>query len=136
MITRQRFNEHVAAHNQREDFLRVWHGVPPGRPDEDKRGHWPGVYFVGHDERFVKIGSADNVVTRFRSLVASIPDGDLVPLGWIWTRVPPGARALEAALHERFAALRWRGEWFRAEPDLLRFIDAVGLPWPASDRRR
>ena len=30
---------------------------------------------------------------------------------------------LEAELHQRFNALRIRGEWFRPEPELLSFIE-------------
>jgi hypothetical protein len=42
----------------------------------------------------------------------------------------PGDVGLERKLHERFAALRMRGEWFRATPELLAFVEGASLTAP------
>ncbi len=42
----------------------------------------------------------------------------------------PGSSREEAALHERFAALRIQGEWFRADDRLLGFIDGLRYVCP------
>jgi hypothetical protein len=36
---------------------------------------------------------------------------------------------LEKELHRRFSAHRQKGEWFRPDPELLRFIDENAKPW-------
>ncbi len=42
----------------------------------------------------------------------------------------PGGAAEEAALHERFAAYRVSGEWFRVDPYLLGFIEGLSYVHP------
>lgn len=67
---------------------------------------------------FVKIGMAVDVETRFRTLLASNPfDLEMVA-------ILPGGRAIERALHLRFAAQRHRDEWFREEGELAAWIKA------------
>lgn len=67
---------------------------------------------------FVKIGMAVDVETRFRTLLASNPfDLEMVA-------ILPGGRAVERALHLRFAAQRHRDEWFREEGELAAWITA------------
>lgn len=39
----------------------------------------------------------------------------------------------ERPLQERFAALKWNREWFRAESILLEFIRDIALPFSAAD---
>lgn len=70
----------------------------------------PKVYFLRFGDR-VKIGYTGNLAQRLRAL----PHDEL--LGTI-----PGDESTEWDLHERFAHLRIKGEWFRAEPELLEFI--------------
>ncbi len=79
---------------------------------------WCYVYFVSAGDR-VKIGRATDVGRRFLTLqTAHAADLKLV-------LAIPAHAALEGAIHRRFAHLKTRGEWFRLEPDLLAFIDAV-----------
>lgn len=46
----------------------------------------------------------------------------MVSLGTKLVGAVPGDRKTERALHESFAHLRERGEWFRAEKELLDYI--------------
>lgn len=43
--------------------------------------------------------------------------------------IMPGTRALERELHERFAATRVEGEWFRPSADLFKYIKHYAY-WP------
>lgn len=78
------------------------------------------IYFVragraGH----IKIGSASDVVARIKMLQTGCPD-ELQLLGAM-----AGNAAMERRLHEQFAHLRVRGEWFEATDELLRFIQEM-----------
>jgi hypothetical protein len=65
---------------------------------------------------FVKIGMAVDVEARFRQLLATNPfDLEMVA-------ILIGGRAVERALHLRFAAQRHRDEWFREEGELAEWI--------------
>lgn len=79
-----------------------------------------GVYFVRCNE-FIKIGSANNVRSRTQGLSEGIPF-PLEPLGWVRTADREAAYALERALHKKFAAQRYRFEWFRDCPAIRAFI--------------
>lgn len=71
------------------------------------------LYFILHTRRnAVKIGYSADPAARLGGLQTSSPDR-LRLLG-----VCPGDRNDEAALHERFAHLHLRGEWFRDGPEL------------------
>jgi len=76
------------------------------------------IYFL-HDRTTgtVKIGTSTQPEQRLKNLQATIPL-DLAPL-----RIVPvtDGYMVEHALHVKFAPLRVRGEWFRAEADLLDF---------------
>lgn len=61
-----------------------------------------------------------NVKDRLKALATAHYD-ELKVLATI-TNAPAG---LEQQLHEKFAALRVRGEWFRAEPELLAYIESL-----------
>lgn len=75
------------------------------------------VYFVRSGAAGpIKIGYARDPYTRFMNLRTASPD-DVAYLGHF-----PGGIEEEHAVHERFAHLRIRGEWFRAESELLTFI--------------
>jgi hypothetical protein len=84
------------------------------------------VYFIQAGRSgAIKIGTTgmavpDALKNRIENLQIGCPD-KLVLLGTI-----PGGNDRERELHERFAHLTERGEWFRPEADLLTFIrDAV-----------
>lgn len=48
----------------------------------------------------------------------------------------PGSPQHERGLHERFAELRLHGEWFRADPRLLGFIDGMRWAFPEEQKRK
>ncbi len=76
-------------------------------------GH--AVYLIGAPG-FLKIGHNSNLETRFAGLQSSAPL-DLSLIG-----VLKGSRRLERDLHQRFAAHRLRGEWYREVPDIRDFF--------------
>ena len=74
------------------------------------------TYFVRDEDR-IKIGFTIHPNKR----MSSLQTGNYRELETI--AVVPSYMAEEHETHERFAHLRERGEWFRAEPDLLEFIE-------------
>ena len=75
----------------------------------------PSIYFL-HDGECIKIGYSANPRSRVSSLQTAC--SRLVRLlGTI-----SGSEEDEKRLHERFAHLRVRGEWFRAHSELTEFI--------------
>ena len=74
------------------------------------------VYFIRAGQGAIKIGIARDPRKRLLELQVGTSD-ELRILHTI-----PGTEDTERALHERFAHLRLRGEWFRAGFDLVRFI--------------
>src|SRR5262249_45238273 len=86
------------------------------------------VYFVRAGDA-IKIGVTRDVERRLRALAT----GSAVPLELLATL--PGGRSLEKKLHERFRRFHVRGEWFRADEVLLRYIreQAAGGPAPKPD---
>jgi hypothetical protein len=84
------------------------------------------VYFIHAPEvGRIKIGYTDGQpLARLRDLNCGSPVA-LVGLG-----IVAGTYAGERELHERFAGLRRRLEWFEAAPALLRFIRTHARPWP------
>lgn len=78
------------------------------------------VYFIqGTAIPLIKIGIANNVVSRLYSLQSGSPD----ELRLLTTQ--PGGGLVEKTLHDRFSHLRVRGEWFRPEPELIEYIESV-----------
>lgn len=75
----------------------------------------------------IKIGWSVNPWYRVHELSTGSPSGDLVI-----ARVIRGTIREERALHERFAHLRIRREWFKADPELCNFVNA--LPDPLDER--
>ncbi len=72
------------------------------------------VYFAQAGEGGpVKIGWAADVRSRISELQCGCPEILVVP------RLIDGDRRSEAWVHRKFAALRFRGEWFRFDPDML-----------------
>jgi hypothetical protein len=68
----------------------------------------------------IKIGTTTNWA---RDRISALQTGNPVEMQLIvWI---PGGEETEAAMHERFAHLRIRGEWFKPGLALLQFIDDV-----------
>jgi hypothetical protein len=91
------------------------------------------IYFIQDTAGNIKIGHANNVQGRFRSLQTAHAH-KLRLLATI-----PGSQFDERRLHKRFAAHRLGGEWFRPAPELLAFIGApeqVAPAPPAPPRKR
>jgi hypothetical protein len=83
------------------------------------------VYFA---ERagLVKIGTTGDIAARLMQLgqgVSAIKGMELTPVTLLATM--PGSRPVERAIHEMFANLRYRGEWFLLAQPLVGFIEAV-----------
>jgi hypothetical protein len=88
---------------------------------ERRRGeqNGPRVYFIRRpSDGQIKIGFSDNVGDRLVNLRAEYQE----PLDLL--TVIPGGQPEEAALHARFADIRERGEWFRATPELLAYVES------------
>jgi hypothetical protein len=82
---------------------------------------WPTsvVYFVGHREHAIKIGTTVSLKTRYGALQANSP----LKLEIFATR--PGGQDREAAYHTQFAGHRLHNEWFAPHPDILAEIDRL-----------
>jgi hypothetical protein len=76
------------------------------------------IYFV-ECGGFIKIGLTSNPKQRLANL-ANTSGPALKPL-----LVIPGTRATELKLHKKFRHLHDHGEWFRAAPELLRYIEGL-----------
>lgn len=83
----------------------------------DRGGDTSGevVYFLRAGDA-IKIGYTTNLATRQRSLETA----SAVPLELL--AFVPGDRNEEARLHREWGHLHIRGEWFRADEELLRYI--------------
>lgn len=85
------------------------------------------IYFI-QDEAvgLIKIGytGAEDADQRLRALQTGCPAG----LTLLHTM--PGSKEDERALHQRFAAARSQGEWFRPVPALLQFLLSQASPPP------
>lgn len=78
------------------------------------------LYFVAAPSvGMVKIGITDSLEQRVRGLSAQSP----VPLELLLA--VPGTTRQEAALHHRFLDEHSHGEWFRASPRLLAFVEEL-----------
>ncbi len=85
------------------------------------------VYFIlNYDSKAVKIGIAKNVGRRMASLQTSSPS-ELKLIGKIRAKSVAKARELEKSLHQTFDKYLIRGEWFKAEIDLLNYIQETLL---------
>lgn len=75
------------------------------------------VYFLkAKSLGLIKIGFSGNVAKRVSSLQTSSPD-DLLLM-----KIIKGGQKVEATLHQKFAKLRVRGEWFSPDKELVDFI--------------
>lgn len=83
------------------------------------------VYFieaVGLD--LIKIGYTSDLTERLRKLAPGCP----APLRLLGT--VPGGLEIERHYHERLAAYRSRGEWFRRSPALDAIVSGLDQPEP------
>lgn len=74
------------------------------------------VYFIRGGE-WIKIGYTRSARERIKKMVTDAP----VELKIL--HVEPGTFKIEKLYHRHFAALRTRGEWFRATDELMAFIE-------------
>lgn len=82
------------------------------------------VYFVAdRDRRYVKIGTTDDIVARFKALskMQAIPDSIVL------LKTFPGGKTLERAIHDRFKLLRSHGEWFKLESPLKEWLELEAI---------
>lgn len=102
---------------------RVARGLPARPTDEEKRAvavererktrRLRTIYFILDEERdAVKIGISGDPMGR----LASLQTGHAGRLRLVGTM--PGTRHDEKRLHQRFAGVRLRGEWFRRTPEI------------------
>jgi len=84
-----------------------------------RQGQQAFVYFILHKDA-VKIGHSVSPQTRTASIIKQMKaEEEAVVLG-----ILPESVVTEAQLHEQFADIRLgTTEWFRAEPELLEFIE-------------
>ena len=77
------------------------------------------VYVISCPLGLVKVGVAADPMPRVRNLQIGSPVPLELAAQYLMVDLP-SARAVEAALNERFAARRERGDWFRARTDEVR----------------
>jgi hypothetical protein len=92
--------------------------------------HAPVVYFIrdtGSD--LIKIGYTIDLRNRLACIQCYACSGMAEVLGYV-----PGGYEEEQSLHQRFAADRFEGEWFRPSPALLGYVasEAVDYTPPPS----
>jgi predicted GIY-YIG superfamily endonuclease len=81
------------------------------------------VYFIlNEDSNAIKIGKAKDVNKRLKTLQTSSP-AELKLIKSVQTAGEAKALELEKSLHEEFQVIRLNGEWFRAEQNLLTYIE-------------
>ena len=86
------------------------------------------VYFVATECRqFVKIGRTGQLEARLKALRNSCP------LRLDVLKVLPGRQVTERVYHETFSDSRIHGEWFRADDEMLKFIDQLNPDWSSGD---
>lgn len=84
-----------------------------------------GIYFIECGDA-IKIGYASSVERRLSAMRTGCPLPMCLLYVWPMLYEHPESEyyAKEREFHERFAALRMHGEWFRAESPLTDFIEA------------
>lgn len=105
---------------------RSWYHESQARTGGDTSGEV--VYFLRAGDA-IKIGYTTNLAARQRALET----GSAVPMELL--AAIPGDRSEEARLHREWWHLHIRGEWFRADEELLRYIreQVNGEPAPKLD---
>jgi hypothetical protein len=85
------------------------------------------VYFVLSGD-YVKIGVSEHVRRRVQNAAMAWNPHAVKVLGWIHEPDCEAAQILERRLHQQFARIRHRLEWFHATDELLAFIAANAKP--------
>lgn len=81
------------------------------------------VYFVlNSDSNAIKIGKAKDLQKRLKSLQTVSPT-KLQLLKAVQVMSEEEARTLESSLHRKFTTLRITGEWFRADKELVDYLE-------------
>ena len=119
----ERWQLHESAPNTRFRMAPTMHyqsSLWPQIYADGRHSGWAWVYFIrsgGH----LKIGSASDLTRRFHNLQTANPNRLRL---WLAERHRTIAQAFdeEASLHRMFAPLRVRGEWFRIDRSLARFV--------------
>lgn len=78
--------------------------------------------YVLRSDNLVKIGFSEDIRTRVRSIVASVP----VPVEFVGHM--PGNREVEKYLHRRFAESHFSGEWFVETEVMTAVFNALLTP--------
>jgi hypothetical protein len=87
-------------------------------PTEDEWYIKGDVYFIACGA-WIKIGFATKLAERLKALQMANPERLTV------LHTVRGTLQSEYELHRKFSALRGLGEWFRAEPELLAYIEEI-----------
>ncbi|MEH1997250.1 MAG: GIY-YIG nuclease family protein [Nostoc sp.] len=83
------------------------------------------VYFIlNQDSNAIKIGRAKDVAKRVKSLQTSSP-AQLKLIKTVQVKGSEEAQKLEQSLHKQFSEIRLAGEWFKAEVNLLEYINQL-----------
>ncbi|MGG6294977.1 GIY-YIG nuclease family protein [Leptolyngbya sp. AN02str] len=83
------------------------------------------IYFVlNEDSNAIKIGRAKDLAKRLKTLQTSSP-AKLKLIKSIQVEGSEDAHKLEQSLHKQFHEIRLAGEWFKAEANLLSYIDQL-----------
>lgn len=83
------------------------------------------VYFIlNQDSRAIKIGRARDIDRRIKSLQTASP-AQLKLIKTIQVHGSKEVHAKERELHKKFKHLHINGEWFRADSDLLKFLESL-----------
>nr|WP_292760033.1 GIY-YIG nuclease family protein [Nostoc sp. NOS(2021)] len=72
----------------------------------------------------MKIGRAKDVAKRVKSLQTSSP-AELKLIKIVQVKGSEEAQELEQSLHKQFSEIRLAGEWFKAEVNLLEYINQL-----------
>lgn len=89
------------------------------------------IYFIRREDGAIKIGHTVRLSARVTQLQARSADRLAV------LSITDGGFRRDRELHAKFDHLRLKPthicEWFRPEPELMEFIEAVGRPWKPTD---
>ncbi|MDO9016587.1 MAG: GIY-YIG nuclease family protein [Deltaproteobacteria bacterium] len=97
----------------------LWKTVAVPLPYVASLVHGPAVYFVSVGGERIKIGWTTDIETRVATLQTANADRLYV------RALIRGSMEDERRLHAKFAHLRVSGEWFREEPELSDYIEAI-----------
>ncbi|MDW9574716.1 hypothetical protein GOB36_26690 [Sinorhizobium meliloti] len=78
--------------------------------------------YVLRSDNLVKIGFSDNLRSRVRAIISSVP----VPVEFVGHM--PGGKEVEEHLHSIFAASRFSGEWFVESEEMRAVFETLLTP--------